>query len=478
MTASLVAGIDIASEAVRVLVCDEHGAVVASAQQPLAPITRPRPGWSEQDAGTWWPVTAAALRAAARDAAGHGQVTAVCVSATSGTVAAVDTDGVPLGPALMYDDRRALREAAAAQEAGRERWQRLGLTITGSFSLPRIAWLAAEHAGGNWRLVHVADFIGWRLVGHPVLLDWSHTLKSGYDVLAGEWAYEVFDALGVPACVLPQVDRPTAEAGTVSREAAAETGLPAGCSIRLGMTDGCAGQLAAGAERPGQFVTVLGTTLVVKGVTSSLVRDPQGSVYSHRHPSGNWLPGGASNTGGVALAQWGRERLAGLDEAAAARGPASVISWPLRQPGERFPIVCPDAAGFTEGTAADEADAYRADLEGVAYLERLCYERLESLGARRCQPVISVGGGTRSAVWSAIRATVLGDGLAVASEASTAAGACLLAAAGTLHADLTAATQAMVRPPQFVEPDSATQQAMEDGYGRWTEALRRRGWLT
>lgn len=499
MTANLVAGIDVASEAVRVLICAEDGTLVATSQRRLPPIDRPRPGWSEQDAASWWPAVASALRGATRSAASRGVVAAVCVSATSGTVAAVGSDGTPLGPALMYDDRRAVRETAVAQRAGRDRWRRMGLTVGSSFSLPRIGWLAGRHAGQDWRLVHVADLIGWRLAGHPVPLDWSHALKSGYDVLAGEWAHEAMDALAVPAGVLPRVAKPTAPAGTVCREASELTGLPVGCSIRLGMTDGCAGQLAAGAERPGQFVTVLGTTLVVKGVTAGLVRDPQGSVYSHRHPDGAWLPGGASNTGGNALTRWrthslagldrggpggsadrggGPGRLAELDHAAAARGPSSVISWPLRRPGERFPVVCPAATGFIEGTPADDADAYRADLEGVAYLERLCYERLEILGAGRCQPVIAVGGGARSSVWSSIRATVLGDGLAVASEASTAAGACLLGAAGTIHRDLTAATQAMVKPARFVEPDATTREAMAHGYARWTDALRRRGWLT
>jgi len=154
-----------------------------------------------------------------------------------------------------------------------------------------------------------------------------------------------------------------------------------------------------------------------------------------------------------------------------------MVSWPLRRAGERFPVVRPDAEGFTEGTPRNEADAYRADLEGVAYLERLCYERLAELGAERSGPVITAGGGARSAVWSRIRATVLGDAVAVAVDAGTATGACLLAAAGPVHADLTAAAAAMVRPARLIEPDEATRQAMADGYGRWTEALARRGSL-
>jgi len=56
-------------------------------------------------------------------------------------------------------------------------------------------------------------------------------------------------------------------------------------------------------------------------------------------------------------------------------------------------------------------------------------------------------------------------------------GACLLAAAGTLHADLTAATHAMLLPPaRPIEPDRATRGALAGRHGRWSEVLR--GWIT
>ncbi len=241
---------------------------------------------------------------------------------------------------------------------------------------------------------------GWRA------LPWRSTgatrSKSGYDAIAGEWALECFEALGVDDAVLPDVAAPTTVAGVVSRAAAAATGLPAGCCIRLGMTDGCAAQLAAGASEVGTFVTVLGTTLVVKGVASAPVRDLSGAVYSHRHPDGAWLPGGVSNTGGEALAAWGSNRLAELDEAAAARGSSSVTAWPLRRAGERFPFLCAKAEGFVDGEPEDEVDAYRAQLEGLAYLERLAYERLAELGASRTRPVLTAGGGARSHTWSRV----------------------------------------------------------------------------
>jgi D-ribulokinase len=243
------------------------------------------------------------------------------------------------------------------------------------------------------------------------------------------------------------------------------------------MTDGCAGQIATGAVRPGQFVGVLGTTYVLKGVTRELVTDPTGALYSHRHPDGWWLPGGASNTGGEALAHVPADRLPALDRAAAARGPASVVAYPLRRDGERFPFVSGEARGFLLGTPADEADRHRAELEGVAFLERLAIERVRELGVPVEGPLWAAGGGSRSALWTRIRATALGMPLRVADHAETAFGAALLAASGTLHPDLEASAAAMVRTGRDIEPDETERAALDESYAAFTAALRERGWL-
>ncbi|MFB9840722.1 carbohydrate kinase, partial [Actinoallomurus acaciae] len=86
--------------------------------------------------------------------------------------------------------------------------------------------------------------------------------------------------------------------------AAAEvTGIRAGTPIVAGMTDGCAAQLGAGRLTPGSWNSVLGTTLLLKGVTREPLRDPYGVVYSHRAPDDVWLPGGASSTGAGAISR-------------------------------------------------------------------------------------------------------------------------------------------------------------------------------
>jgi D-ribulokinase len=457
----LVAGVDLATAEARVTVTDGRGRVRAGGRAALPPPYRPRPGWSEQDARGWWPAVVAALRQATTELGGdRWGVVAVAVSATSGTVVVADAAGEPIGPALLYDDRRAGDTSPPAMA----RWGWL-LAHAGAGAEPRFAW-------------HASDLVVARLTGGPPATDWSTAHKSGYDPVGRRWPDAALAALRVPARLLPEVLAPTAAAGTVCPEAAAATGLPGRCQVRLGMTDGCAAQIAAGADRPGRFVSVVGTTLVLKGATTDAVHDPTGAVYSHRHPDGWWLPGGASNTGGEAVtAAFPGADLAALDARARAHGPAGCVTYPLTRAGERFPFVAPDATGFWVGEPDGDDERYRATLEGVAFVERLGYEHLAAVGAAVEPPFASAGGGTRSRVWTTIRATVLSAELVVPARPETSFGACVLAAAGTLHPDLTAAGRAMVRTAGSVHPVEAEGARLDESYRRLVGELRRRGWL-
>lgn len=474
MMDELVAGIDLATANARVQVHDPAGALLAAASRPLPRPERSGPR-SEQDARSWWPAVRDCLaECTAQLGSRSAGITALAISATSGTVVAVDRSGWPLGPALMYDDRRAEQEASIARRAGESRWRRTGIVPSAGSGLARIAWLAHDHPDADL-VCHTPEVVARELVGHPVAADTSHALKSGYDAVAAEWASEAFDALDVPDRLLPRVVRPTTALGEVSAEAAAATGLPAGCEVRAGMTDGCAGQLACGAVDLGQFVTVLGTTMVLKGVAEEPVRDPAGAVYNHLHPDGRWLPGGAANIGGSALGDVPAAELTELDAAAAASGPASVVDYPLRGRGERFPFHAPEAQAFQLGAPTGPVEQHRARLEGIAFCERLALERLAELGAAAVGPIRTAGGGARSREWCKIRASVLSRPVLRVQAAGTALGAALLAASGTAHPDLSTAAKIMIPGGELVEPDS--DQGMEDNYHRFRRELSARGWL-
>jgi sugar (pentulose or hexulose) kinase len=457
---TVVIGVDVATRTVRAVAADPSGTVLAEASRALPEPSRPGPGWSEQESAHAEGALAV-LREVTAALAGR-RVAGVSVTATSGTVVPCDRAGAAVGPALLYDDRRASGEAVAAEAP----------------ALARVAWLARHRAAA--RYLHVSDVVVAALSGGVPPTDVSHALKTGADPVRVRWPEELLATAGVDPGSLPSLALPGTVAAEVGAAGARDSGLPEGTPIVLGMTDGCTGQIAAGAVRPGESVGVLGTTLVLKAVTAHRLESGDGAVYSHRAPgaSASWWAGGASNVGAGALsALFPDADLARLDAAAGRRGPATTVCYPLVNTGERFPFARPDAAGFRVGEPSDEADAYRSVLEGVAFTERLGFAGLASAGAPVDGPLRAVGGGSRSPVWLRIRATVQGRPIEVPREPASGFGAAVLAAAATVHDGLPTAVAAMVRTREHVEPDERERTALDASYARFVGALTDRGWL-
>ncbi|WP_329521303.1 FGGY-family carbohydrate kinase [Spirillospora sp. NBC_01491] len=466
-------GIDVGTQGVRTLAVTAAGRVAGRGSAPLT--GRRDGGWHEQDPADWWAAVVQATRAALAGVP-SAAVRGLAVCSTSGTVLLAGPDGEPRTGGLMYDDGRAPAEARAAQEAGDGLWDRLGVRIQPSWALAKVLWLARAHPGllDGARITHQADLVVSRLIGAPAGTDSSHALKTGYDLQAEGWPREAHERLGLPASLFPEVVRPGTRLGEVGARAAAETGLAAGTPVIAGMTDGCAAQLGSGALGLGRWNSVLGTTLVLKGVTAAPVRDPAGVMYSHRAPDGAWLPGGASSVGAGVLSG----DLARLDELAAAHEPSGALAYPLVSRGERFPFLAPQAEGFVLGEPAGEGDRHAALLQGVALIERLALAYVRQLGADVEGPITFTGGAARSAYWCGLRADVLGRPARIPEHADAALGMAVLAAYGTTEgrspADI---AESMVRIRTVVEPRPGAAERFAEPFHRLLDELERRGWL-
>jgi sugar (pentulose or hexulose) kinase len=451
-------GLDLGTGGARALAVAADGAVVG---RGVAGWRSHRDGERhEQDPRQWWPAVAAACREALAgiDAA---RVAAVASCATSGTILLVDDDGEPLTPALMYDDGRAGRQAT-----------RLGMPA--SWSLPKLHWLL-EHAsvGAGARAAHQADVVTRALTGHGVASDASHALKTGYDAERSRFA----DA-GDVASLLPDVVASGTRLGEVCADAATQAGLPPGAAIVAGMTDGCAAQIAAGALRPGDWNCELGTTLVLKGCSRQRIDVPSHGVYSHRSPDGGWLPGGASSSGaGVLPATFPGRDLDDLGERAAAHERTTVLAYPLVSRGERFPFAAPDAEPFMLGSPADEGEHAAALMQGLALVERLCFERLARLGAPADGELTLTGGATRNAAWCQLRADALGRAVRLPEHSESAFGMAILAAAAANAEPVADAARRMSRTRTVIEPRAAMGAHLDEQYERLLDELARRGWL-
>lgn len=483
MTRDLVLGIDVGTQGARVVVSDAQGKVIAQASQTFSELTISGlpPGHLEQNPEEWWSAAVACLRDIVAQLKSQGRgpddIVAGAVDSTSGTIALLNADNRPLRPALMYNDRRAGAEADKLNLFAADLCDKVGYRFNSSFALPKLFWLA-HHETELWRqakhIVHAADYIVGRLTGIYNVSDQSNALKTGFDLIEFQWP----DFIGIDSEILPRVVRSGEAIDAISPGCARETGLSTNTIIAAGMTDGSADQVGSGAHRPGDWNTVLGTTIILKGLTRELLKDPLGRVYCHRHPLGYWMPGGASNVGARALDEkFPNVDKKEFDRAALALSPTKLAVYPLMQQGERFPFNLPTAIGFIEGEPANEQELYAAYLEGVAYTEKLAYDVVQELGAEVGGRIYTTGGGARSEPWLQLRADILSRELARAANASAAMGSAIIAASHTLYNDLAEATAGMVQIDKVVSPRTQYLERYDEGYGNFIDALKRREYL-
>ena len=470
-------GVDAGTQSLRVLALSSNGELQGAGSSPLRSVRHGRR--HEQDPRSWWDAFAPACRQALT-AVDTRSIRGVAVAATSGTVLLMDQDGEPLTPALMYDDSRATSQADLATEAGRELWKRLGYQrMQPAWALPKLLWLLEHYADvvAGARLAHQSDFLTSKLAGRLVSTDLSNALKSGCDLFAGTWPPDVMARLGVPDQVLPPVVPSGERIGFVSASASEQTGLPAGVPILAGATDGCAAQFAAGVVDVGDWSSVVGTTLVLKGVSDEIVTDESGALYSHRSPDGSWLPGGASSSGAGAISR----ELPGRNLTALASGarlyePSSVVTYPLASArGERFPFVAPEAEPLQVGTPRDDAERYASLVQGIGFVERLCFDHLDRLGAPLDGRRVATGGAATSTAWSQLRADIMERPISVPEHTEAAVGMAVLAASSELG--LRQAATAMVKVACVFDPRPEVSPRFLEPYLRFVDLLYDRGWI-
>jgi hypothetical protein len=394
-------GIDVGTSGVRACLIDPADQVLDSEHTPLPEPLR-NGSCCEQDPWVWWQTLERVLDALAarRDLS---PVAALALDATSATLLACADDGTPLGPALMYNDRRAVAEAAriaaiAPAESGAH---------GASSSLAKALWFSAQPETRNARRwLHQADWLSGRLLGHYTYSDENNALKLGYDPVARRWPAWLAQ-LGLDLQRLPQVVAPGTPLGPLHADWARRWRM-AQARVVAGTTDSTAAFLATGADRIGQAVTSLGSTLVLKVLAARPVFAPQYGVYSHRLGE-RWLAGGASNSGGAVLRQFFSDtQLQALETRLQPQQPTGLDYYPLPATGERFPFNDPQFAPRLTPRPADDARFLQGLLEGIAAIEARGYALLHELGAPYPTEVISCGGGARNAPWRELRARRLG----------------------------------------------------------------------
>jgi glycerol kinase len=199
----------------RAIVFDARGREVAMAQKPFRQHY-PRPGWVEHDAEEIWETQREAARQAVEASkVAPARIAAIGIANQRETAVFWDrATGKPLGPAIVWQDRRTadICRRLETDGLGPVVAERTGLLLDPYFSGTKIAWflganpdLAARAARGEVAFGTVDSWLIHRLTGRH-LTDPSNASRTMlFDIKRAKWDDDLAKALGVPAAMLPEV---------------------------------------------------------------------------------------------------------------------------------------------------------------------------------------------------------------------------------------------------------------------------------
>ena len=430
-------GIDIGTTAVKAVAADEQGRVVARTRIPHR-LRVPEADKLEHDAQEAWrdgPL-------AALEQLGRPDARAVAVSAMVPSLTAVDADGIPITPGLLYGDSR-----------GRVSTPTSGMGFMVGEAAEFLRWTAREAPGaaGYWPAPAVANHA---LAGEAVI-DFA-TAFTTLPLFDGTgWNAEECADCGASVDHMPRVESAGTAVGQMHDSDAV---------LAAGAIDAVCEQMVAGADRDGDVLVLCGTTLIV-WATIPEARDVPGLWTIPHTAQGKCQIGGASNAGGLFL-NW-VDRLVAPGNSTMA-DPGRVPVWLPYLRGERTPYHDPDRRGVLAGLnlTHDAAAVRRAAYEASGFVVR----HLIELGAAPVSRIVATGGGTRVEPWMQAIADATGHPVEVSAVPEGAAlGAAFLGrmATGLESSIADAARWASIE--RTVEPDLAWQDPMEERYGRFLE---------
>ena len=441
--------IDQGTTSTRAVLYDDRLRPVGQAGVEVAP-TYPKPGWVEHDptalVDSVGPVVERAL---INSGLGPDRLAAIGLTNQRETAVIWDrATGTPIGPAIVWQDRRTAEFCERHRD--RQAWLsgRTGLVLDSYFSATKFAWLL-DHAEGARRRAEAGELAAgtvdslliWHLTGgarHDTdRTNASRTLLM--DLSTGDWGDDLLDFFGVPAELLPQI-LPSAGLFGVTKGLGY---LPDGLPIAGVAGDQQASLAGQGCLSPGAAKCTYGTgAFLLVHTGERIVASTRGLVATAAASPGDGPPQyaleGSVFIAGAAV-QWFRDGLKAIgaapeiDELSERADPDSGVLFVPALTGLGAPHWDSEARGtlfgITRGTSI--ADLARATIEGVAYQ---IADLVEAMTEDLPTPLESLrvdGGMARSDPFLQFQADLLGIPLRRSPQTeSTALGAALLAGLG------------------------------------------------
>lgn len=458
-------GIDLGTSSIKLVLLDEEQNVIAQNSQPLT-VSQPQPLWSEQNPADWWQATCAGIETLKKDNAKElAAIKAIGLSGQQHGATLLDSVGIVLRPAMLWNDGRAKAQCEQMQNTVPEAPTIVGSLIMTGFTAPKVLWVAQHEAEIYRRLAKVLlpkDYLRFKMTGDYAtdLSDASGT--AWLDVGKRCWSDKMLAATGLTETHMPKLFEGSEITGTVTKAIADSWGISPQTVVVGGGGDNPAGAISVNVIKSGDAFLSIGTSGVYFVASDRYQANPQGGVHTFCHCLPNRWHHMSVHLSAASCLSW----LAGvlnstpqqLLQAAESQGVKNdpTIFLPYLS-GERTPHNNPHARGVFFGLShtTTAADLTQAVLEGVAFAFADGQDAILQAGVS-INEVAVVGGGAQSFYWGKILASVLQRPLIYRQnrDVGAALGAARLAWLGIHNVDPEAA---FITPAieKIIEPDTA-----------------------
>ena len=469
--------IDIGTQSSRAAVLTQDGAILGIEQIPHD-IDSPKPNWAQQNPNAWWDETCQALQAVLRETAvDPASIAAVATCGQMHGPVGLDENGlVTTDNVQLWCDKRCQPQcdALVAGNDPQALMRRANNPVGPAWTGIKVKWIQDNEpdafARSRWFLVP-KDFINYRLTGIAAADPSEASCSYLYDATTDNYSPQLAQTLGLDLRCFAPIHASHEVIGTVTEQAAAATNLPAGTPVVAGGGDFPVSMLGFGIVGEGVTADVTGTSTLLATHTDKPLLNT--AIQNLRHVVPGWIPFTILDCGGLSM-KWCK------DLASSMRGePVSydeLIELARQAPpgcqglqfypyllGERRAENIAARGGFFGLTLPHQAPHFvRAVMEGVALSMGKDLSLFRELG-RPCQRLLSVGGGTKNALWNQIKASVVQMPLELADEPEAGLkGAAILAAAGVgLIADPVQTALERRATPHAIQPDPDAREAYE-----------------
>jgi glycerol kinase len=222
--------LDEGTTSARAMLFARDGGVRVAAQREFTQHF-PRAGWVEHDAEEIWSTQLAVARKALEKAgAGPRDVAAIGITNQRETAVVWDREtGQPVGPAIVWQDRRTAPWCEKLKADGREKFiqERTGLLVDAYFSASKVVWMLdnlpgvrARAEAGKLAFGTIDSWLIWKLTGgRRHVTDASNASRTMlFNIHTGRWDEELLKLFNVPASLMPEGTASSAVVGSTAPE--------------------------------------------------------------------------------------------------------------------------------------------------------------------------------------------------------------------------------------------------------------------